>query len=98
MMGGAAPAPGHAAPGHAAPGPAAPPPPPPQQAFHVAVDGQTQGPFSPQQLHQGISAGQVSASTLVWTAGMDGWKPAGEVPQLSGAFSQAPPPPPPPVG
>ena len=77
-------------------GPGAPPPPPPQQTFHIAVDGQTQGPFTAQQIAQGISSGQVSASTLVWTAGMDGWKPASQVPQLAAAFAQAPPPPPPP--
>ncbi|MFT4559511.1 MAG: hypothetical protein ACI92S_004902, partial [Planctomycetaceae bacterium] len=88
MAGGAAPAPGYAA----------PPPPPPQQAFHVAVDGQTQGPFTPQQIAQGVSSGQVSPTTLVWTAGMDGWKAASEVPQLSAAFAQKPPPPPPPIG
>jgi membrane protease subunit (stomatin/prohibitin family) len=80
-----------------APGPAAPPPPPPQQAFHVAVNGQTQGPFSPQQIAQGVSSGQISGSTLVWTAGMAGWEPASQVPSLSAAFAQAPPPPPPPA-
>jgi hypothetical protein len=88
MAGGPAPAPGHAA----------PPPPPPQQTFHVAVDGQTQGPFTPQQIASGVSSGQVSPTTLVWTAGMDGWKAASEVPQLSAAFAQTPPPPPPPIG
>jgi membrane protease subunit (stomatin/prohibitin family) len=82
--------------GAPAPAAAAPPPPPAQQAFHVAVNGQTEGPFSPQQFSQGVSQGQVNGSTLVWTAGMDGWKPASEVPQLAGAFAQAPPPPPPP--
>ena len=78
-----------------APGAAAPPPPPPQQAFHVAINGETKGPFSPQQISQGISQGQIATSTLVWTAGMDGWKPISEVPQLAGS---TPPPPPPPVG
>jgi len=76
-------------------GHAVPPPPPSQQTYHVAVDGQTQGPFTPQQIAQGVSSGQVSPTTLVWTAGMDGWKSASEVPQLSAAFAQASPPPPP---
>ena len=74
---------------------AAPPPPPQQTAWHMAVDGQTQGPFSTQQLSQGLSSGQISSSTLVWTNGMDGWKAASELPQLAGS---TPPPPPPPVG
>ena len=77
-------------------GGAAPPPLPQQTAWHVAVGGQTQGPFSPDQVAQGIAAGQVNASTMVWTAGLQGWMPAGQVPQLAGYFQTASPPPPPP--
>jgi membrane protease subunit (stomatin/prohibitin family) len=88
--------------GGAAPGgaPMAPPPPPPQQVFHIAVNGQSQGPFNLQQVSQGVSSGQVTAATLVWTPGLDGWKPAGELPHLAAAFAQSPPPPPPapPIG
>ncbi|MBI1313322.1 DUF4339 domain-containing protein [bacterium] len=73
-------------------------PPPPQQVFHIAVNGQSQGPFNLQQVAQGVSSGQVTAATLVWTPGLDGWKAAGELPQLAAAFAQSPPPPPPPVG
>lgn len=91
-VGGAAPA------GAPAGGPMAPPPPPPQQVFHIAVNGQSQGPFNLQQVSQGVSSGQITATTLVWSPGMDGWKPASQVPQLSSAFAQAPPPPPPPAG
>jgi len=77
-------------------GAGAAPPPPPAAAWHVAVDGQTQGPFSPQQIQQGASAGQITPETMVWSNGLGGWTPAGQVPQLSGLFHQAPPPPPPP--
>ena len=84
------------APQQAAAGGPAPPPPPAAPAFHVALNGESKGPFSPDQISHGVSSCQVSASTLVWTAGMDGWKPAGELPQLAAAF-QAPPPPPPPA-
>lgn len=75
----------------------APPPPPVQQAWHIAVNGQTQGPFAAQQLASGVASGQVNASTMVWTAGMPNWLPAGQVPQLTSLFqqTQAPPPPPP---
>ena len=72
------------------------PPPPPGSMWHVAVNGQTQGPFSLQQLAAGIAQGQLTAETLVWTAGMPSWVPAGQVPQLAGQFTAAPPPPPPP--
>lgn len=77
--------------------PQAPPPPAPPTAWHMAVNGQTMGPYSIQQMAQGIASGEVRADTTVWTAGMEGWIPAGQVPQLAGYFAaQAPPPPPPP--
>jgi membrane protease subunit (stomatin/prohibitin family) len=80
-----------------APGGAGAPPPPPTTAWHVAVNGQSQGPFSLQQVAQGAAQGQITRDTLVWTAGMGGWTPAGQVPQLAGFFGAAPPPPPPPA-
>lgn len=86
LMGGAAPG--------AAPG-MAPPPPPMAAAWHVAVNGQTQGPFSMQQLASGIASGEVKPDTMVWTNGMQGWAAAGQVPQLSSSFGAVPPPPPP---
>lgn len=82
-------------------GGAAAPPPPPVTAWHVAVNGQTQGPFSDQQMAQGIAAGQLDSRTLVWSAALSGWTPAGQVPQLQALFQSGatpPPPPPPPVG
>ncbi len=75
---------------------AAVPPPLPGGAWHVAVNGQTQGPFTLQDLAQGIASGQVSATTQVWSAGMPQWAAAGQVAQLSGYFAPATPPPPPP--
>jgi hypothetical protein len=63
----------------------------------VAVNGQTQGPFTDQQLLEGIHSGQVTPQTQVWNAALTGWTPAGQVPQLAGHFAAkaAPPPPPP---
>ena len=75
--------------------PAAAPPPLPA-AWHVAVNGTTQGPIDPQQLTQRIGAGQITPQTLVWTNGMTGWTAAGQIPQLAWYFGQASPPPPPP--
>jgi len=74
------------------------PPPQPIASWHVAVNGQTQGPFTPQQLAQGVQGGQIGADTLIWSAGLSGWTPAGQISQLAGLFgSMTPPPPPPPA-
>lgn len=75
--------------------PAAPPPPPAAVAWHVAVSGQTRGPFSTEQLAAGIASGEVRPDSLVWTAGMQAWTAASQVPQLAGHFAPAPPPAPP---
>jgi len=74
------------------------PPPPPGGAWHVAVNGQTSGPMGLSQLAQAVAAGQFDAQTMVWSAGMSGWQPAGTVPQLASIFGATPPPPPPPAG
>jgi membrane protease subunit (stomatin/prohibitin family) len=61
--------------------------------WHVAVNGQTLGPYGPDQLAAGVASGQINRSTLVWTSGMSGWLPAGQVPQLAGTFGALAPPP-----
>ncbi|WP_417915031.1 TIGR00266 family protein [Candidatus Electronema sp. JM] len=65
-------------------------------SWHVAVNGQTVGPFSQQQLIAGLRSGQYSRSTLVWREGFSGWLPIEQVPELAdpgaGAVSSAPPP------
>lgn len=76
--------------------PPAPPPPPPVAQWHVAENGATQGPFDMAGLQALIAQGRLSRATMVWSAGMDGWKPAAEVPALAGILAQVPPPPPPP--
>jgi membrane protease subunit (stomatin/prohibitin family) len=72
----------------------APPPIPGGAAWHVALNGQQQGPFSPQQVADGIAKGQIARDTLVWTNGMGEWTQAGSVPQLASAFSTPASPPP----
>jgi membrane protease subunit (stomatin/prohibitin family) len=72
------------------------PPPPPQAVWHIAVGGQSQGPFTDQQLVQGIQQGEVKPTTQVWTPALGGWTQAGQVPQLAGYFAASSPPPPPP--
>jgi membrane protease subunit (stomatin/prohibitin family) len=73
---------------------AAAPPPPPPAGFHVAVDGQTSGPFSLSQLAVAAQQGQLTAASLVWTQGMTGWTPAGQVSSLAALFAAPPLPPP----
>ena len=68
-------------------------PPAPPAMWHVAVNGQTQGPYGPDHITAGIAAGQINATTLVWTAGMPNWVAAGQIPQLAGAFGPPAPPP-----
>jgi hypothetical protein len=72
-----------------------PPPPPPGQQFHVAVEGQTRGPYDLQTLRGQVQSGTLTKDTHVWSQGMEGWQPAGEVAALQGLFAAVPPPPPP---
>lgn len=81
--------------GRAMPGAAAVPPPPPVDAWHVALNGQSQGPFTSAQVAEGIARGEVNASTLLWSAGMSNWSAAGQIPQFAARLAPPPPPPPP---
>jgi membrane protease subunit (stomatin/prohibitin family) len=85
---------GQMAPGAPAPAQGSPTPPPVPQGsmWHVAAQGQSSGPFSVAQVQEGIASGQMSAVTLVWTAGMGAWEQAGNVPALAGLFAAVPPP------
>ena len=74
-----------------------PPLPPTSSAWHVAVAGQTQGPYSIEQLVAAITSGQVQSDTMVWTAGMPSWSRADQIAQLSSYFQAMSPPPPPPA-
>ncbi|WP_153556492.1 SPFH domain-containing protein [Roseimaritima sediminicola] len=79
----------------AAPAGATPPPPPSAQTWYVAVDGQTRGPFTMQQMSSGAGSGELNPQSMVWTTGMSGWVAASQVPQLASLFGGSPPPPPP---
>ncbi len=71
----------------------APPPAPVATAWHIAENGATKGPFGDADLSRMVAAGGLTRSTLVWTAGQDGWKPAGDT-ALAAIFAMVPPPPP----
>ncbi|PIE69259.1 MAG: TIGR00266 family protein [Deltaproteobacteria bacterium] len=51
--------------------------------WYVAVNGQTQGPFSSAQLRQGIATGIYTSTTLIWREGFSEWLPLSEVQELS---------------
>ena len=63
--------------------------------WHVASGGKTFGPYSVAQLAEAISSGQLSAESLVWSAGMGAWTPMGRVALLAALLGPPPPPPPP---
>jgi hypothetical protein len=52
--------------------------------------GRALGPLRREELAEAARAGRLQRETLVWSAGMPGWLPAGEVETLAELF--APPP------
>lgn len=82
-----------------APGAPPAPPPLPGTQWHIAINGQTTGPFNVDQIQQGVAAGQVNAQTLMWAPHLAGWTAAGQIPELRPVFNRpaTPPPPPPPA-
>ena len=91
------PGPWGAAPAATAPAtaPSAPPPPPAVKQWHVAENGATKGPFGEADLAAMAASGTLARTTMVWTAGQDGWKAAADT-DLTRLFAAMPPPPPPP--
>ncbi|MCC6305217.1 MAG: SPFH domain-containing protein, partial [Rhodobacteraceae bacterium] len=83
-----------ARPAAAVPPPPPPPPPPAEALWHIAENGQTRGPYGAVELRAMAGAGTLTRATMVWTAGQEGWKPAGEVAALAGILARVPPPPP----
>ncbi len=73
------------------------PPPPPGGAWHIAVNGQTQGPFNATQIAAGIVQGQITAATMLWSQGFAAWTAANQIQQFAAQFATATPPPPPPL-
>ncbi|MGM9608038.1 MAG: SPFH domain-containing protein [Oscillospiraceae bacterium] len=71
------------------------PPPVPVVAYHIAVNGQATGPFDLAVLKQMAVSGQLTASSLVWKAGMSEWAKAETVDELNTLFANAMPPIPP---
>lgn len=74
-----------------------PPLPPVEHVWHIAENGQTKGPYSKAAMGRMATDGALTRTTLVWTAGQDGWLPAEDVAELAQLFTVLPPPPPAPA-
>lgn len=68
------------------------PPPVPNTMYHVAVNGQATGPFDVIALQQMAAAGQLTAETLVWKAGMAQWEKSEAIEELKNILANAVPP------
>ncbi len=65
--------------------------------WYVASDDAAQGPYTAEEVQSHYAAGLITADTLVFHEGMEGWVAAGEVPELRARperRSSMPPPPP----
>ena len=71
--------------------PAAVPPPIPMTMYHVAINGQAQGPFQFDLLRQMKQNGQINKDTLVWKQGMANWERADAIEELKALFVDTPP-------
>ena len=83
------------------PNAALPPPlpqPPTETVWHIARDGDADGPYGRADLGRMVRDGSLGRDTLVWSPGQDGWQEAGEVAALGQLFTVLPPPPPLPKG
>ena len=68
------------------------PPPLPTTAYHIAVNGQTSGPFDKNALTQMALSGQLLPSSLVWKQGIPEWMKADSVDDLKDLFMPPIPP------
>lgn len=63
-----------------------PPPIPSAATYHIAVNGQQEGPYTLIVLQQKAANGQLTQETLVWRSGTTDWIPAGQLSELHGLF------------
>jgi len=65
--------------------------------WFVAVDGKSRGPFTPEQIAEGLDAGLYTPQTLLWKKGYEAWQPLAGIPEFrqggSSVQPMAPPPP-----
>jgi hypothetical protein len=72
-------------------GAGAPPPPvPPSPVWHLVEGGRAVGPLGLDALARAAAEGRLTRETLVWSAGMPAWAPAGAVPALAALLGPPP--------
>lgn len=59
--------------------------------IHISRDGQTLGPFSPEEIRQRLIAGELQPTDLAWTDGQADWQPLSTFPGFATAPAPAPP-------
>lgn len=70
-----------------------PPPPPPGFGYHLVLQpGVPSGPYPAAHVQHWIRSGQITQETLTWRAGLAGWTPLSEVPELKSFIAATPPP------
>ncbi|MEE9413510.1 MAG: GYF domain-containing protein, partial [Methylococcales bacterium] len=65
--------------------------------YYIAVDGNSEGPFTLDELKSKAQSGLVKADTLVWQPGMDNWQTVSEFDELKSLLNTMTPPPIPPA-
>ncbi|GAK98881.1 conserved hypothetical protein [Nonlabens ulvanivorans] len=70
-----------------------PPPMPQATQYYYAHNGAQAGPVGYAQLQSLFASRTINKETLIWKAGMDGWKPLNQVEELKGFLGSNTPPP-----
>jgi predicted Zn finger-like uncharacterized protein len=73
--------------GQAAQAPAAAAEAPSDAIWHVVINGEQAGPYSPQQLGELVASGQLDWEAYVWSEGFENWQPMRDVPDLVNTIS-----------
>jgi uncharacterized protein (TIGR00266 family) len=66
--------------------------------WYIAVNGQSEGPYSVEQIRSMLAGGRINLETLVYGPGFTQWTPLKAVPALAAAPGGPVPPPPPALG
>ena len=67
------------------------PPPPPTDLYHIALNGNQEGPYTFEQLKEMTNGGGFTKQHYVWKQGMKSWELAEKVTALITVFDIMPP-------
>ncbi|MDR1893145.1 MAG: DUF4339 domain-containing protein [Spirochaetales bacterium] len=63
----------------------------PERVYYAAFEGKQAGPFSETELTRLIMDKKLTKETLVWHPGLEGWKPAENIPEILRLVALTPP-------